>query len=69
MPEKNSFQWFGVKSEGLLAILLIAGMILHFKNTLYPMGEIAIGSAMLLIFADVAVTIQDKYRESKRRLW
>jgi|GEM_PF-4011466 len=67
MSEKNSIQWFGIKSEGLIAILLGVGVFLHYENTLFPMGEIAIGAGIILIIVDVVITIQDKYWESKRR--
>lgn len=66
---KNSFQWFGLKAEGLIVILIGVGLLLHFKGDIYPIGEIAIVIGFGLIIADAIVTIQDKYWESKRRTY
>lgn len=66
MNNKYFLQWFGFKAEGLITSLFVMGAILHFTNSVYPVGEITLVVAIILLAVDIVIVLDEKAKKSKR---
>lgn len=60
MDEKYSFEGFGLKGEGLLVILFIMGLILHFFGIFVSLGKFLIILTVVLMIFEKIISIFHK---------
>jgi len=66
MNNKYSLQGLGFKAEGLITSLFVMGVILHFTNSVYPVGEVALVMAVMLLIVDIGIALEDKAKKINR---
>jgi len=66
MNDRYSLHWLGFRAEGLITSLFVMGAILHFTNSIYPLGEVTLVVAIILLVIDIIIVLDNKAKKSKR---
>lgn len=64
--ENNFLQWFNLKANGLIPILILTGFVMYFYKIYNPIGVAITIGAVILGFIYVIIELDDKARKSKR---
>jgi hypothetical protein len=67
--ENQFFQGFGLKLEGVVALLFGFGVVMHYLKLPYSAGDIVMILATVLQLVYACVFIDYKYKKGKRENW
>ena len=63
--ENNFLQWRNLKANGLIPVLFVMGLIIHFEKIANPFGVAIIIGAVILTFIQIVIKLDHEARKSK----